>query len=304
VGDPSGGKTPVAVKQQVRAFYDSIGWSLEDEGLYQNARYEDLRPVSREYIQRCHLRPKRFLPQAGRYLLDAGSGPIQYPAYLGYSEGHTYRVCLDLSRRALVEARRRLADRGLYVVGDAARLPFAAECMDGVVSLHMVHHLPPEEHEVAFREMVRVLKPGMSGVVVYNWGRSSLISRGTRWIADRAFRTRRWGARVIRGRGDPPAADRAPGFPAAELPHQATGTFTHTHDYRWALQALGDLPGLEIRVWRTVGVQFLRAVIHPRLGGRWLLRLLYWLEERAPYFFGRHGMYPLIVLRKPLSDSE
>ena len=42
------------VKQQVRKFYDQVGWQLEADGLYQNAHYEDLRPVSAEYIHRCH----------------------------------------------------------------------------------------------------------------------------------------------------------------------------------------------------------------------------------------------------------
>ena len=40
-------------KQKVRKFYDAIGWSKEDSGYYQNARYEDLRPVSAEYIHNC-----------------------------------------------------------------------------------------------------------------------------------------------------------------------------------------------------------------------------------------------------------
>ncbi len=48
-------------KQQVREFYDQIGWSHAGDGLYQNARYEDLRPVSREYIHKCHMRVKRHL---------------------------------------------------------------------------------------------------------------------------------------------------------------------------------------------------------------------------------------------------
>ena len=43
-------------KQKVREFYDEIGWSRESSGYYQNARYEDLRPVSAEYIHKCHLR--------------------------------------------------------------------------------------------------------------------------------------------------------------------------------------------------------------------------------------------------------
>ena len=36
------------VKREVREFYDSIGWQQIGDGIYQNARYEDLRPVVRE----------------------------------------------------------------------------------------------------------------------------------------------------------------------------------------------------------------------------------------------------------------
>ena len=56
------------VKQEVRQFYDQVGWQLIGEQLYQNARYEDLRPVAREYIHRCHLRVARHLNPCGRYL--------------------------------------------------------------------------------------------------------------------------------------------------------------------------------------------------------------------------------------------
>jgi len=30
------------IKGQVRQFYDQVGWQMAGEGLYQNARYEDL----------------------------------------------------------------------------------------------------------------------------------------------------------------------------------------------------------------------------------------------------------------------
>ena len=76
------------VKQQVRQFYDQVGWQKVAGDQYQNARYEDLRPVSAEYIHRCHLRVGRHLAPAGRFLLDAGSGPVQYPEYLTYSQGY------------------------------------------------------------------------------------------------------------------------------------------------------------------------------------------------------------------------
>ena len=63
VGEPIEWKimTDDNIKQQVREFYDQVGWQEVSEGLYQNARYEDLRPVSREYIHQCHLRVNRHL---------------------------------------------------------------------------------------------------------------------------------------------------------------------------------------------------------------------------------------------------
>ena len=59
-------------KENVRAFYDRIGWRLESDGFYQNARYEDLRPVSVDYIHACHLRITPYFKAGGRILMDLG----------------------------------------------------------------------------------------------------------------------------------------------------------------------------------------------------------------------------------------
>src|ERR1041385_1255248 len=127
-------------KQQVRDFYDQIGWSQAADGLYQNARYEDLRPVSREYIHNCHMRVKKHLAPKGDILLDAGSGPVQWPEYLTYSENYRYRLCAYISITALKEARTRLADKGLFVVADIANLPFKPDAFDGIVSMRSEEH--------------------------------------------------------------------------------------------------------------------------------------------------------------------
>jgi hypothetical protein len=280
------------VKAQVRAFYDSIGWRQVGEGLYQNARYEDLRPVSREYIHRCHLRVRRYLPAAGRLLLDAGSGPIQYPEYLEYARGFTRRVCLDLSRTALLEARERIGGLGRFVVGDIAALPFSRGAFDALVSLHTVHHLPPEEHGVAYREFLRVISSGAKAVVVTSWGPHSPLMRGMAPLIGIAFWMQRL-YRRLRGRGEPGAVEGGAGAGAP------TATYTFKHDYRWVKRELADLPGLEVRVWRSVSTSFLRALIHRRLGGQGLLRLVYACEERMPRLLGRLGQYPAILFSKP-----
>ena len=282
----------VGVKDQVRKFYEAVGWQQIGKGLYQNARYEDLRPVSREYLHRCHLRVAHYLPAEGEYLLDAGSGPIQYPEYLEYSRGFRYRVCLDISRLALTEARERLGAHGLCVLGDVARLPFDTGAFAGLVSLHTIHHLPADEHEVAVRGFYRSLQSGGRAVVVYSWGERSGLMRLAAPLMRLASGVRRLFRRL---RGSLPQA-KGPG--EAERLLAQPGTYTFRHDYEWFQRTLGDLAGFEIRVWRSVSTEFLRAFIHPKLLGGPLLKLLYRLEERLPHFLGRHGQYPMVLFQK------
>jgi SAM-dependent methyltransferase len=270
-------------KQQVREFYDQIGWSQAGEGLYQNARYEDLRPVSRDYIHRCHLRVNRHIAPRGDFLLDAGSGPVQWPEYLSYSEGYRYRVCADISITALKEARRRLGARGLYVVADIASLPFEREAFDGAVSMHTIHHLPLNEHKRAYLELRRILKPGRSAAVINGW-HNPLLMR----LAEPIIRL----GRRLSGR----AAKRKKDWAAEE---DQAGTFVEKMTPPWLKREL-KAAGVDFRIhpWRSLSPRFMRWFVRPELGGRTLLRIVFWLEERFPRFFGENGQYPLIVIRK------
>ena len=105
------------IKNQVREFYNSVGWKQIGDGVYQNARYEDLRPVSRDYIHRCHLRVSKFLPQSGKYLLDAGSGPIQYPEYLEYFGGESL-ITKSHGQSLMSLFRNRYKIKGLYFLDE------------------------------------------------------------------------------------------------------------------------------------------------------------------------------------------
>jgi hypothetical protein len=67
------------------------------------------------------------------------------------------------------------------------------------------------------------------------------------------------------------------------------GTFVSKHDSTWLKGEIGALMPVEILVWRSASVRFLRAFVHPWLAGRYLLRVLYALEERYPNFFGNMG---------------
>ena len=266
-------------KQEVREFYDEIGWRKEESGLYQNAHYEDLRPVSREYIHNTRLRVNDHLIPTGDLLLDAGSGPVQYDEYLTYSQGYKKRVCADISIQALREAQERIGDHGLFVVCDVAKLPFKLDTFDGIVSMHTIHHLPMDEHKLAYAELYRVLKPLRVAVVVNGWsGLGSFVNR----LANLINRVRRF----LRGK------------PVKVEPGKKVGTHIQRTSAKWLRNELGNSMPVEIFVWRSASTLSLRTFVHEKYGGRAILKWLFRMEEKYPKFFGEHGQYPVIVFKK------
>lgn len=289
------------LKKDVKEFYNQVGWHLVDQEHYQNARYEDLRPVASEYIHLCHMRVNKHLALKGKYFLDAGSGPVQYPEYLSYSSGYHARVCMDISIQALKEARRRLQTHGFYVVGDIAHLPFKSNNFDGIVSLHTIHHIPMEEKFNAYKGLFRTLKPGRNFVIVEGWTNARLMKHLSR-ILPYIRRFRGWWERnVLKIKNH-----KAESNPIIELQQEdkpdkdssPIGTFVNKVDAEMLDELLHGKMAYKIFVWRSVSVEFLRTVIHQDWGGRYWLKLLFWLEERFPQYFGRNGQYPLIVISK------
>ena len=66
----------------------------------------------------------------------------------------------------------------------------------------------------------------------------------------------------------------------------------------WLKNELKDELKYQIFPWRSLSPRFMRWFVRPQFGGKAYLRLVYWLEERCPKFFGENGQYPLIVIRK------
>jgi len=279
------------IKRQVREFYDQVGWQEVSDGCFQNATFEDLRPVTHDYIHKCHLRVLRHLKPDGRYLLDAGSGPIQYPEYLEYSQGYQWRVCADISMVALLEARKRIGSRGLFVVCDVANLPFKSEAFEGLVSLHTIHHLPAEEHVQAYQELYRTLAVSGKGVIVNGWDNPPMtvfLDFWARWV-ERLYA-------IFHPQPKRAGQDRT-SMLTPDTP-QARSTYVRKLNAAWLESEIRTRMPVSIWCWRSVSVHFLRTFIHERFAGKALLRLLFWLEERFPHFFGKYGQYPLIVIYK------
>lgn len=265
------------VKKQLQDFYDEVGWQKEDEHFVDAVDSEDLRLVSKEYINRCHQRVKRYLNPKGRYLLDVASGPIQYPEYLSYSEDYQYRICADISLQGLKQAQEKLGEKGLYVLCDMTNLPFEASVVDGVVSLHTIYHIPKEQQATAFTEIYRVLKPKRSMVVVYSWGPRSLLMNLflLPWKLLNKLKASVKGSDA-----------------------NGPSIYFYAHNYKWVKSELNTRFSVQIKPWRSVNVPFLKKFCHTLFFGKYLLRFVYWCEERFPKFMGRFGAYPMLIIEK------
>ncbi len=271
------------VKKNVMDFYDQVGWQKRGEEVFVDTlKHYDLRPVSKDYLHKCHLRVSRHIKSSGNYLLDVASGPITHPEYIIYSNGFGIRICVDLSFLALREARRKLGEKGIYLLADITNLPLKDDLVDAVVSLHTIYHVPADEQSEAFHEVYRVLKPGSSAVVVYSWGPLVFLSKMITTTAQKI--------RACRSKGDDLDSNEY------SIPSGANLYF-HSHNYRWFISQKWGFD-FDILAWRSVGPLFLKTFIHNWFFGKQILALLYWLEERFPYLAGRLGQYPMFVIKK------
>jgi SAM-dependent methyltransferase len=260
----------MTIEDQVRDFYEQSGWQADSAGadvVYGDAQlWEDLRPCAAEYVSACRRKVLDFLPPSGERLLDAGSGPIQYPEYLEYSAGFAKRVCVDLSQRALDEARAKLGERGDYVRASLLELPFPDGHFDAAVSLHTIYHIDRERQEDAVRELIRVLKPGARAVVVYS-NPDRLAARLKRLV-----------------RRQRAAPDAGP-------------IYFFAHPLSWWQRFSGDA-AVEIVPWRSLNANESRKLIPDSALGARMFRAVLAFERGFRRFATWSGCYPMVVLTK------
>lgn len=214
-------------------------------------------------------------------MLDAASGALQFDDYLQYSAGYKYRVCVDFSFQALSEARKKLGEKGIYVLADMCNMPFRDKVMDGFVSLNTIYHIPKEQQALAIRELYRLLAEKGKGVVVYDWFKHSqwmniflLPFRASVFLKNRLL------SLIAKISG-------------SEAPKKRLYFYAHTYRY-FAEQ----LPPFRLAVWRSLSVPFMRYYIHPFLFGKQILNWVYNKEEKQAELCGRKGEYPLFIFEK------
>lgn len=157
-----------AEKADVRDFWNRASCgeaqllpSVEREGYEaQRAERYRLEPYIREFagFDRCK----------GAKVLEIGVG--LGADHQSFAEGGADLHGVDLTPRAIEHTTRRLAHFGLssqLAVGDAENLPFPDDSFDIVYTWGVLHHSP--DTPKAFREVLRVLKPGGTArIMVYS----------------------------------------------------------------------------------------------------------------------------------------
>ena len=97
------------------------------------------------------------LAEPKRKILDAGCGTGFNLSY--YTDLNSHDVYgLDIANAALEHVRKRGLEK--VIQASITAIPFKSETFDVVFSFEVVTQTPYDAHDAAFREMIRVLKPG------------------------------------------------------------------------------------------------------------------------------------------------
>ncbi|HSM25486.1 MAG TPA: hypothetical protein VK856_11535, partial [Anaerolineaceae bacterium] len=159
--------------------------------------------------------------------------------------------------------------------------------------------LPINEQKNAYKDLYRVLRSGKNAVIVNGWTESKLMNRWA-WLMKFMERAGNF-VLLLKGKRknqqNKNSGSQNNEIKKEKLSKPQTGTFVEKLNALWLRKELSEMK-LDIFVWRSVSVRFLRAVFHQVLSGKLWLRVLYSLEEKYPRYFGENGQYPLIVIRK------
>ncbi len=269
--------------KMVQDFYEDYGWKRDEDGRFHDSRLfiEQKTAVDAYYLHTMQ-RLQQFLVPKGKYLLDVASGPVFQPENQAFSDNFEKRICVDLTFRALVEARHNVGEeKGIFIQGDISKLPLIDGLCDNAVSIHTLYHVPQELQEAAVKELLRVTKPGSNVVILYNWAWHS-------WLMNVLLLP----VRIIK------ASKRLYRYLTVSAKERwlSGGLYFYPHPPSW-FERIGQEQGLSVTFSSLTSIHqdFVKYYVHDGFGGAALLRFILKLEARYPKYLGRHGAFAYVV---------
>ena len=276
-------------EDKVSKFYNTVGWEAKD-GITEDARkWEDLRDHAKLYVSKCRMRVLNHIPGNGVNMLDMASGPIQYREYLEYSRNFKKRYCIDLSSKALENAKNKIGDHGVFLHGSFFDISLEENFFDCVVSLHTIYHIDKDRQEEAVRTLIKVTKIGKPIIIVYS-NPNTFTSSLEKSLLLRVLRRAKHGVlrrikHVLKKTGKTTKKE------------EGSSLYFYSHPIEW-WNRFNDVANVSILPWRSFEANIQKKLIPDNKIGEVMFSVLYKLEERFPDFFVKHFRYPMIILTK------
>ncbi len=273
-------------KKRVFDYYNEVDYKIKDSlKIYEDSsKWVDFREVSSTYIKNSFTKSSCYYPTAGDYILDIASGPIGLPEYMSLSDGYTYRICVDISINALIQAKINIENagkKGIYICGDITNIPLQDNSVDTVLSQHTLYHIPKNDQETAVNEMYRVASQDSKIVIIYSWFYHS-------WFMNLSLNVIQL-YRILR---------HFAGKMYVRLVKSKPRLYFYPHSPRWFKKTFEFSNDIEFFCWRSTNKYFLDFYIHKWIFGKKILDRLIKIEDKHSRFMSKFGEYPAIVITK------
>jgi SAM-dependent methyltransferase len=267
----------MASDEDVRGYYESVGWSVGPTGeLVDTEVSVATRPTYRAYHAASYERLAAHLAPGGR-LLDVGAGAVPHESYRNLYTPFELAVCVDISVQGLRVARSQASSTPMaFVCADAQHLPFRPAAFSSVLCLHVLYHLNRRAQQAAVAELLACVDGG-DVVVVYST-RATPLTR----LAGLVRRVRRRSARTD---------GQAQGVPEPRL-------FVEVQPIDDLVSRVASTARVEVSAWRVLDTTTAGTLLPRNRIGDTALGVLARLERRWPRALLPVARYPLVRLRR------
>jgi len=270
-------------EEKVKKFYSTIGWQTEEKITEDARRFEDLRENAKQYVSKCRLRVLRYIPNNGENILDMASGPIQYKEYLEYSKNFRKRYCIDLSKKALDDAEKKIGNHGVFLCGSFFDIFLEEDFFDCAISLHTIYHIDKDKQEEVVKKLIRVTKPGNPVIIVYS--NPHAIIRYFLLPLHFLRKIKKLFGKIKKEK------------------EKESCLYFFAHPIRW-WDRFRNLADIQILPWRSFDSSFQKRLIPNNKFGKKMFNILFNTEERFPNFFVKYFQYPMIILTKRKANNN
>jgi len=244
-------------------FYSNYGWK-EKKSLSKDAElFEDLRKCAAKYVSKCRYRVNKHIPNKGHHLLDFASGPIQYKEYISYSKNFKFRHCVDFSKLAIDNAKKKIGKKGKFYCDDILKLKFKKNFFDCIISLHTIYHVPKNKQKKVILKLLNIAKKNKPIIIVYS-NPNTFIDLIKKMIFFKRKKKK---------------------------------LYFHCFPNSWWYQ-FSRKADVKIYSWRSFASQHQKIIFPDNFIGKIMFYFLFKLENKFNSFFSKNFQYPMIVLKK------